>query len=143
MPQKTNEDKELLAKLEKTPDANLTQSVEETEGVTGATVELIYSQRKMHCYSITESELQQIGLANIAITSLGSIGSALLAFSLDIYKDTLLAEEIPAATRELISYIQPVLLSLGVAFWVIAIIAVFWRKKMIKLIKEESNAPRK
>lgn len=142
MPQKTKPDPQLLSKLKETSDAELGTGAEITEGINGSTVEPVYSARKMKCYSVTESELKQIGLANIAITSMGSIGTGLFAFGLDIYKDTVFATGIPETTEAVISILQPILLIGGAAFWVIAIIAIFWRKSMMTLIKEESTGPR-
>ncbi len=95
----------------------------------------------MRCYSVTESELLQIGLANIGITAFFSLGSALIAFWLDIFKDTVLASEVPKEAQIVISYVQPVLLLLGLLFWGFAGMSVYWRHSMIKLIKEESSNP--
>lgn len=141
MPQKIKPKTDLLNDLKETSDAKLGAGAEKTEGINGSTVEPIYSIRKMKCYSVTESELKQIGLANIAITSMGSIGTGLFAFGLDIYKDTAFTTSIPEATEAVISILQPILLIGGIAFWVIAIIAIFWRKSMMTLIKNESTQP--
>lgn len=61
MPQKSD----LIDGLRLIRDGDLEGGVETTEGVSGSTVEPVYSKRKMRCYSVTESELKQIGLANI------------------------------------------------------------------------------
>jgi hypothetical protein len=92
----------------------------------------------MRCYSVTESELQQINLANIGITASFSFGSALLAFYLDVFKDTVLATEVPAEAQAVIGYVQPVLLFLGAGFWIFAGVLLWWRRNMVKLIKDES-----
>ncbi len=123
----------------KTPDTNLETGVEKTEGVNGSTVEPLYSSRQMRCYSVTESELKQIGLANLGITAFSSIGTGMLAFSLDIFKDTVLAGGVPESAKVALSFVQPVLLIGGIAFWVFAIFAIFWRRDMIKIIKHEST----
>lgn len=129
----------LLDGLLSTNDAQLEETVEQAEGVNGATVEPVYSRRKMRCYSVTESELKQIGLANLGITAFASIGSGLLAFYLDIFKDTILAEEVAATAKSAIEYVQPILLFLGVSFWILAIVTLFWRRSMVATIKEESR----
>ncbi len=130
--------------LENTPDQALTDSVAATEGLSGnsngSTIEPVYSKRKMKMYSVTESELKQIGLANIGITGTASLGSAFLAFSLDIFKDTVLAGSIPAAAQAAIDYVQPICLFVGLGFWVFSAFLVWWRKGMLDLIRKESSS---
>lgn len=140
MPAKDPKSKEnlLLESVLKADDASLEKRVKRAEGVNGATVEPVYSTRKMRCYSVTESELKQISLANLGITAFASIGSGLLAFWLDVFKDTLLAEAVPEAAQSAIDYVQPVLLFLGIAFWLLTAGTLFWRRSMISTIKEES-----
>lgn len=131
----------LLDGVRSTPPEELAKGVKATEKPNGSTVEPIYSARQMRCYSVTESELRQIGLANLGITAFSTIGSACLAFWLDIFKDTVLAESIPEAAQIAISYVEPLLLVFGVGFWIVAGLGVLWRHKMIELIKKESPNP--
>lgn len=105
----------------------------------GSTIETVYSRRKMKCYSVTESELKQIGLANLGVTICVGIGSALVAFGVDVFKDSVLATEIPAAANVLIDSIQPICLYLGAAFYVAAAFLLWWRRSMIDTIKEENE----
>ena len=105
----------------------------------GSTLRAIYTARSMRCFSITESELRTIGLANVGQNILLSIGSALLAFSLDIFKDTTMAEHVPSQAAEIASYVQPICLFLGLAFYVAAGFVWWWRKGMIDTIKKESS----
>lgn len=128
--------KEQLAKL---PDEELGPTVESVEGVNGSTLEPVYSARKMRAYTITDSELKQIGLANIGITSAASIGSGFMAFGLDIYKDTMLAESVPEPAQVLVSYVQPICFAVGIALWIAAAAMMWWRRGMINLIKTESG----
>ncbi len=141
MPSKPEPEPSLLERITAVPDASLAVGVKAAEGMSGSTVEPIYSTRKMRCYSVTESELKQINLANIAITAFSSTGSALLAFWLDIFKDTILSEKVPEVAQTAIGYVQPILLILGIGFWVAAGAALWWRRDMIKLIKQESTNP--
>jgi len=136
---KASASQELLGALKDTPDDSLAEGVIETEGANGSTVEPIYSARKMKCYSVTESELQQLGIANIGVTSFFSLGSACFAFALDIFKDSLLSEDVPQVAARAIEYVQPILIFFGIIFWVIAALALKWRRGMIKLIKDEST----
>jgi hypothetical protein len=118
--------------------SKLAAGVEKTEGVNGSTIEPVYSKRKMQTYTITRSELKQIGLANLAITGTTSIGSALFVFGIDILKDTTLSESVPREAELLVSYVQPICIGLGIGFWVFSGFLMWWRRGMIELIKNES-----
>lgn len=131
-------DDDLIGQVAGASDDKLAEVVQKTEGLNGSTVDLVYSSRQMRCFSITESELQQISLANIGITASFSFGSALLAFYLDIFKDTVLATEVPAQAQTVIGYVQPVLFGLGLGFWILAAVLMYWRRNMVKLIRDES-----
>lgn len=132
---------DLLNRLRGTPDDELGNKVERSEGVQGGVIEPIYAKRFMRCYSVTDSELKQIGLANIAITATSSIGTGFLAFALDVFKDTELAEAVPATAQVALGYVQPICIGLGVAFWVTTIALMWWRNSMVTLIKTESVDP--
>lgn len=135
---KTAADGKLLDQLFAVDDDTLEKRVQTTEGVNGSTVEPVYSTRKMKCYSVTESELRQIGLANLGVTAFSAIGSALTALSVDLFKDTQLSSNIPASTVDALSLVQPILVALSVGFWFLVGLTVWWRRNMIALIKEES-----
>ena len=112
------------------------------EGVStpsGGLVKPVYSEREMKCLTVTESELKQIGLANLGVTVCVGIGSAFFAFGLDVFKDSLLASDIPASALVLTQYVQPMCLVMGVAFYLVAGLLYFWRKDMIGLIRRESG----
>jgi len=109
------------------------------DAVSGSTVLPTYTERKMRYFSISDSELRTIGLANLGQNFLLALGSAMLAFSLDIFKDTTLAESIPTKAAEIASYVQPICLILGVVFYSGAAGVWYWRKGMIDTIKKESK----
>lgn len=135
--------KRLLGDLKDTPVDKLSAGVARSEGVNGSTLEPIYARRSITCYTITESELQQIGLANLAITAAASIGTAFLTFSLDLFKDTLLSESIPPLTQEVLAVAQPILLVVGIALWLSVVALTFWKNGMIKTIKADSTSHQK
>lgn len=132
-------DTDFIGQVAGASDESLAFGVQKTEGLNGSTVELVYSTRQMRCYSVTESELQQINLANISISASFLFGSTLLAFYLDIFKDTVLATEVPLQAQTVISYARPILIALGIGFWVFAGVFLFWRRNLVKLIKDEST----
>ncbi len=139
MSQKTPSPAKLKQGLESLSDDALEESVETAEGVNGSTIEPVYSKRKMKAYTVTESELKQIGLANIGITGTASIGSAFFVFGLDILKDTVLATEVPKEAAAIVSYVQPISFFIGVAFWLFSAVLMYWRRDMINTIKKEST----
>ncbi|MEO0637650.1 MAG: hypothetical protein AAFY73_13490 [Pseudomonadota bacterium] len=61
-----------------------------------------------------------------------------MAFWLDIFKDTLLAESIPEASAEAVSYVLPICFVLGLLFWGGAIALFIWRRGFISDIKASS-----
>jgi len=115
-------------------------ATEPLTGKNGATVSMQYSERKMNCHLVTDSELKHIGLANIGITMTFGIGSALIAFGIDIYKDTTLAETVPETAQTLASVIQPMCFYIGGAFWLFSVLLLWWRRGMLELIKKESSS---
>ena len=106
----------------------------------GSTVNLVYSERSMKCYAVTESELRQIGLANTGITAFFGIGSALIAFGLDIFKDMIFTDKVPEMARVLSDAVLPLCLGFGVIFWIVAGVIWWQRSGMIVMIKEESSS---
>lgn len=129
----------LLEDLKKTNSDDLTAGVAKSERLSGGTLEPIYSKRSFKCYTVTESELQQIGIANIGATFTSSIGSGFLAFWLDIYKDTALSENIPPTAAYVVDYVKPTCLYTGLVFWAFSASLLFWRYKMITTLKTESR----
>jgi hypothetical protein len=129
----------LLQQLKDTPDSSLEHNAGIKEGAKGDPVKLVMSQREMRCYTITESELKQIGLSNIGITGFFSLSSASFAFGLDVFKDTLLAESVPEIAQTIVSYVQPICFFASASFFVFGIITIKWRSDLIALIKRESS----
>lgn len=93
----------------------------------------------MRYFSVSETELATIGLANLGQNFFLAVGSALLAFSLDIFKDTTMAEKVPTTAAEIAGYAQPICFFLGLAFYGAAGGIWWWRRGMINTIKIESR----
>lgn len=130
---------DLLNKLKSTSAEDLTAGVAKVERANGATLEPIYSKRSFKCFTVTESELQQLGLANLAMTFTAAIGSALFAFWFDIFKDTEMATEIPAKAVVVLGYVKPLCLYGAVLFWTFSFAMFLWRGQMLSIIKKESK----
>ena len=130
---------DLLDKLKSTSAEDLTAGVAKVERSNGATLEPIYSKRSFKCFTVTESELQQLGLANISMTFTAAIGSALFAFWFDIFKDTEMATEIPDRAKIVLSYVKPLCLYGACLFWLFSLILFLWRGRMLSTIKKESK----
>lgn len=98
----------------------------------------IYSVRRTVCYTVTDSELKQIGLANLGATGFFTIGSLLAGFAIDVFKDIALTEDVPEAAKQIIEGAQPLLFTMAGVFYLIGFLAMVWRWDMIKSIKSES-----
>jgi hypothetical protein len=96
----------------------------------------------MRCVVVTESELKQLGLANVLMTAATSIGSFLLAFGLDIIKDTWLSDQVPDSAKVITQVLQPICFYVGIAFYAGAVGIWLWRRDLLKLIRQESAAAR-
>lgn len=132
-------DGNLLDALERTPDEKLTASVSREEGIEGSTLVPVYGERRMVMYSVTETELQTMQSFNSRTTSYVGVGSAMITFSLDIFKDTLLATSVPEKAQAAISYVQPICVTLGVIFFVLAAYERFKGWNFLKTIKRENQ----
>lgn len=105
----------------------------------GGTIQPLYSERKMRCFTVTNSELHQLSFANGLMTVFFSIGSAFLAFGLDITKDVILSTSVPGEAKTIVNLAQPLLYALGIAFYVAGVLTVIWRRSMLNVIKDEST----
>lgn len=105
----------------------------------GSVITPQYAKRSMKCYAVTDSELKQIGLANLFGTISFGVGTALLGFGIDIWKDSKLASSLPEEARTLTDVAQPLCLIFGIVFIVAALAIAIWRRDMIKTIKDESG----
>jgi hypothetical protein len=91
----------------------------------------------MKRYTVFDSDFESLATQELGQSVCLTVSSFCFAFWLDIYKDTLLAESIPASTQAGLSYFQPTLLILAAVFAVGAI--AFWVRKRstIQKIKDD------
>lgn len=118
-------------------------ATDETNVATGGVVKPVYSERTMRCLTVSESELKQLSLSNWGVTIFAAIGSALFTFGVDLLKDTALAppadrDDLKAAI-EMADTIETLCLGGGVVCFAVAAGLLFWRRDMLKTIREESG----
>lgn len=114
-------------------------ATEETNIPTGGIVRPIYSERKMRCLTVSESELKQISLSNWGVTIFASIGSALLTFGLDLFKDTALSPPADASTSKMVDTVEMLCIGGSIVAFLVAVGLWMWRRDMIKTIRQESG----
>lgn len=110
-----------------------------TTSGTGGTIKPTYSTRNMKCYTVTESELHQLSLANSLMALFFSIGSAALVFALDLGKDLILSPDAPKDAETTANMLQTGAIGITIAFFVAGVIAYLWRRGMVAMIKRESG----
>ena len=93
----------------------------------------------MRIYGVTENELRTLTIVNAAMTAVFSLGTGCFGFLLNLKSNAAMAEKMPAQTTEALKFIEPGLMWLGIAFYVIGVVAWFMRGSFIKTIKTESD----
>lgn len=128
------------------PEGDLAKTAQKAEGLegeqNGATVRPRYRRRDIHCYAVTASELKQIGLSNLLTSAFFGVGSGLLAFALDVDKDLYLASGTPNDAATMAETVSTICWVVGLACWIISGLVLFWRRDIIKQIKEETEEPK-
>lgn len=81
----------------------------------------------MNVYLLTESDLDRLGDLNTNAAFFTAAATFFGGYSMDLYKDQALAENIPAATQTALSYLQPLLFVVTAGFALMAII--YWVKR--------------
>lgn len=114
-------------------------ATEDANKASGGVVKPIYSEREMRCLTVSESELKQIGLANIGVTVFASIGSALLSFGVDLFKDNTLTPAANPSAAAMADAMEKLCLGGGLVCYIVAVVLWFWRRDMIKTIRKESG----
>lgn len=114
-------------------------ATEEANKASGGVVKPIYSEREMRCLTVSESELKQIGLANFGVTIFAAIGSALLSFGADLFKDSTLSAGNDQAAVKMAAAVDTLCLIGGVVCFLIAAALWWWRRDMIQTIRKESG----
>jgi hypothetical protein len=104
----------------------------------GNLVTILHTERRMKVYGVTENELRTLTAINLGIAVLFSIGSAMLGMALDLHKDILLVDPVPAKAAILVSHVQPGLWIGAAFFYVTGAVAMYLRGGFIKTIKKET-----
>lgn len=114
-------------------------ATDETNVPTGGVVKPVYSERKMRCLTVSESELKQLSLSNWGVTIFASIGSGLLTFGIDLFKDTALSPPGSGTAADVADTIEKLCMGGSFVCFIVAIGLWLWRRDMIKTIREESG----
>lgn len=100
-------------------------------------VRLRHTERSMKIYGVTENELRTLTAINLFMAFAWAVGSAFLGMGVDLHKDLLLAENIPAKAEVLKD--MPTALFIGAAiFYIAGTIAFFVRGSFINTIRKET-----
>lgn len=97
----------------------------------GGPVSVVRTSRTMKHYTVFDSDFESLATNDTATTFCMTVSSFCFAFGLDIFKDTALAQSIPASTQVALGYIQPMLFVFSFLFAAGAF--AFWRKKRSKI----------
>jgi hypothetical protein len=106
----------------------------------GGKLNPIYMERDMRCLVVSESELKHIGLANLGVTAFVGIGSALLSFGIDLFKDTALESPDQASAAAVADAVERLCVGAGIVCYIVALLIWIWRWDMIRTIRSESRA---
>jgi len=93
----------------------------------------------MRTYTVTESELWILSLANGLMTIFFSLGSGFVGIALDITKDVMLSPELAKTGEALAEIVRPACVILAVVFFACGLWAFMQRQSTIALIKKESG----
>lgn len=105
--------------------------------VPGGPVNVVRTSRAMKHYTVFDSDFDSLATQELGFSVCLTLSSFCFAFGLDIFKDTALAQAIPASTQAALSYVQPALFVFAVLFAAAA--GAFWVKKRstIQKIKDD------
>ena len=91
----------------------------------------------MKHYTVFDSDFESLATQEVGVSVSLTLSSFCFALWLDIFKDTMLAQNIPTATEAALQYIQPSLILFGILFAIST--AMFWQRKRstIQKIKDD------
>jgi len=125
--------------LKNLPDDKVGKKVRDAEGVSSSPVNVYQPTRQMQFYAVSESELRQLSLVNSLVAFAWAIVSGTALFLLDVGKDVVMTDAVPAQAISLASVFWPLLLFFFVASAIGLVLAYRWRGRLIELIKQESR----
>lgn len=104
-----------------------------------ATISFDQGKRRMRQYPLTESELTALGNTGAAATACFSIGGALVGFSVNLYKDTKLAQGLTADQVAMAGTINTACLVVGICFLVVGAVLFLYGRRTLDKIKAETT----
>ena len=106
---------------------------------TGGLVTPVYTERRMRCYQIFDTELKSLSLTTAIVTICFSLGSAALTTAINIPRDIALSGQFTEGAKALDSVMKPACYFLAFVFFVAALAALWWRHDLITTIKHQSG----
>ena len=97
----------------------------------GSSVQLVHTERTMNCYVLFDSDLDNLATLGVGQSVCLAVASAAGALWFDLFKDTKLADAIPAETQELIRVFEPLCAAVAVVSLLLS--GVFWYRRRTKL----------
>jgi hypothetical protein len=103
----------------------------------GDPVKVVRTRRSMKHYTVFDSDFESLATQEVGVSVSLTLSSFCFALWLDIFKDTMFAQNIPTATEAALQYIQPSLILFGILFAIST--AMFWQRKRstIQKIKDD------
>ena len=91
----------------------------------------------MTYYQISRSDLRTIGVAHVATTIFGSIGTFALAIYFDFNKDITLAVQDEKAVPQFLNDVANISFWAWLVFWFLALLAYLWQGNELRRIRAE------
>jgi hypothetical protein len=106
---------------------------------TGSTITYVPGQRVIKQYPITEGELTEIFGIGILSSVCFTIGTGVIAFGINLYKDGILAQGLDERTVDLIKWSSWGCFGFGALFLIVGVVAFIKNNLLIQGIKKETK----
>ncbi len=93
----------------------------------------------MKIFGVTENELRTLTIVNAAMAAFFSLGTGCFGYLLNLQAGAAMTEKVPEQTAAVLNIVQPGLMFLGIAFYVLGFLSWILRGNFIATIKRESD----
>ena len=105
----------------------------------GGLVTPVYTERRMRCYQIFDTELKSLGLTTAIVTVCFSLGSVCVTTALNISRDIVLSGQVNEGAKALDAAMKPASYFFAFVFFAAGLAALWWRHDLITTIKNQSG----